>query len=99
MPGADPRGQAQEVATEYQRLVVRGQSQRPDLCELQSRVQPGAVRTEQQLVSTRAPYGVRQQIEAAHTGAVGVDVRMTHEMVSQGHLSPPIVREASQVRQ
>src|SRR4051812_9758001 len=74
---AERRGagnQAKEVAAEYQRLIRGWESEREHLGELYARMQPRAVRPEQDLLRPGALHRLFQQIESADRRGVRVDV-------------------------
>ena len=66
--------EAQEVAAEDEPLGRRGQAEGSDFGQLDPRVQPGAVRAEQDLAGPGAPHRIDKQVEVADAGGVGVHV-------------------------
>ena len=90
--------QSEEVLTENFSFIVRRQSQQTDLCELDTRMEPRSIGSEQHLSRPRSPDGLLEQVEAADARRVGVNIRMLDELIDEGDLCPPVVGEAPEVR-
>jgi len=82
LPGACTGREPQEISAEYQLFVIRGQLQRLDLRQIDGGMQPWAVGAEQDLVRTRAPPRLGQEVEAANTRGIGVNIWVTLQMVN-----------------
>jgi hypothetical protein len=79
-------------------LFLNGrQSQGPDFRQFEAGMEPGAVRTEQDLFRPAAFDGPRQDIEKTHPGTVCMDVGTGFQPLQKGSLSPPVFREARQM--
>ena len=69
-----------------------------DLLELDAGVQPRAIRPKNQLVRAGTGDGLCEQVPPTHPRRVGEHVGMTFEVVDQGKLGAPVVREGSEMR-
>ncbi len=61
-------------------------------------MQPGTVRAKKYLACPGTPDGFLQEVEAANSGRVRVDVGMADQMVNQGELRAPIIGKAAEMR-
>ena len=73
-------------------------SQRANLRELDRRMQPRTIGSEQHFARAGALHSLLEEIEAAHTGRVGIDVGMARDEIDQRELRPPVVGKAPEVR-
>src|SRR2546423_1134355 len=60
-------------------------------------MQPRPIRAEENLVGTGTSYRLFKNVEPAHTCGVRKDIRMSHEMIDERRLRPPIVCETAEV--
>ena len=97
MRNASALHQAQHGAAHDLTFLCRRQLERAYLRQLDTGVEPGAVGAEDELVSSRAPSRGFQEIEPPDPRRIGVDIRVTHEMIDERQLGFPVVGKAAQV--
>jgi len=61
-------------------------------------MQPGAISTEQNLACSCSPHCLFQEIKTPHAGSIGMNVWMAYQVIDQGKLRTPVIRETSQMR-
>ena len=61
-------------------------------------MQPRAVRPEEDPSRARATHSIHEVIETSDAGRIGVDVRVSNHHIDEREMRPPVVREASEVR-
>src|SRR5213075_1376369 len=70
--GARVSDEAEQIAAEDLRLVLRPQSEETDLLQLELRMEPGTVGAEEDLAGAGAPHRLDDEIESLHVGSVGM---------------------------
>ena len=68
-----------------------------DFAHFNARMQPGAIRPEQYLVSTSFFKPFDDVIKAAHTRGISVDIRIVHKLLHDSCLGTPVVCKTPKV--
>ena len=90
-------GESKRVSARDQPLVARRQSEQSYLVQLEGRMEPRPVAAKEKLSRSRAFHRLDEVIEPPHPRGVGVEVRVSDELVDDGLVGPPVVGEAPEM--